>query len=362
VNNTGRAWLAGIVVLAFVGAEGCQKNTSTEDGIVELNQGQLEVSGPFVYENLAVFLIHSDQNDDREYITLDQGLKDDVVKVSEKKQAQVQELEIDNQSDKYLFLQEGDRVSGGQQDRIIITSLVVPPKSGKMPLPSFCVEEGRWHGQAGFGATANAALAPKEVRQASKVFNEQGRVWQSVRGLKVQACSADGVKAPNTNTSLNETLDSPQVKQLSDKCTEALRGVLNEHPSAVGLAVVVNGSIEEVNVYPNGQLLGKLYPRLLQSYALQAALTKDKAKDAKEISAHDVRAFLSERQEQGKAKSREVDHFNTLCVHDEAKKYQCETLYEGKVVHRQWLSKDPGSPAREHEMQAEPPNEAPARR
>jgi hypothetical protein len=362
LNQTARTWLAGIVVLAVVAAGGCQKNTSTEESIMELDQGKLEVSGPFVHENLAVFLIHSDQDDDRDYITLDQGLKDDVVKVSEKKEAQVQELEIDNQSDKYLFLQEGDRVSGGQQDRIIVTSLVVPPKSGKMPLPSFCVEEGRWHGQAVFGLTANAALAPKEVRQASKIAGQQAQVWDSVRGIKRKASSADGVNAPNSNTSLNETLDSPQVKQLSDKCAEALRGVLDGQPKAVGVAVVINGAIEEVNIYPNRQLLEKLYPRLLQSYALQATLTKDKAKDAKEILIDDVRAFLTERQEQAKAQTRDVNERNVLQVVDESAKYQCQTVYDGKVVHRQWLSKEPSQAQAQPEMHDPRPNEAPAKK
>lgn len=362
MNNTGKAWLTGIVVVALVAAGGCQKNPSTGEGIVELDQGKLEVSGPFVHENLAVFLLHSDQNDDREYITLDQGLEEDVVKVSEQKEAQVQELEIDNQSDKYLFLQEGHRVSGGQQDRIIVTSLVVPPKSGKMPLPSFCVEQGRWQGQAAFGYTANAALAPKEVRHASKIAGQQAQVWESVRGIKAKANSADGVNAPNSNTSLNETLDSPQVKQLSDKCAEALRGVLDEHPNAVGVAIVINGSIEEVNIYPNRQLLGKLYPRLLQSYALQAALTKDKAKDAKELSIDGVRAFLTERQEQAKAQNRDVNERNVLQVREEAAMVECQTAYDGKVVHRQWLSKPEAPAPTDKEMQESRPNEAPAKK
>src|SRR3712207_7921752 len=39
----------------------------------------------------------------------------------------------------------------------------------------------------------------------------------------------------------------------------------------VGVAVAVNGEIEEVNIYPGPTLLEKIYPRLLQSYALQAS-------------------------------------------------------------------------------------------
>jgi hypothetical protein len=339
VSKTCKLWLAGVVVLALVASGGCQRKV-VDNGVLELEDGVFQATGPYSHENLTVFLLEADEQDDRDYITLDKGLKDGVVKVSEKGEAEVQQLEIDNQSDHYLFLQEGDRVSGGQQDRIIVTSLVVPPRSGKMPLPSFCIEASRWVGGKEFHATSNAALAAKDVRQAAKVDHEQGKVWDSVGGLKRQASSAGGVRAPNTNSSLNETFDSPQVKKLSDEFAQALGDVLKEHPKAVGVAIVVNGKIEEVNIYPSHQLLGKLYPRLLQSYALQAAMTKDKASDAETVTFADIRAFLSEDYDKVKRTSREVNADNRLRLCDQDKKVECQTRYEGKLVHRQWLNKE----------------------
>src|SRR5438034_2385259 len=78
----------------------------------------VRVSGPYAHENLTVFLLHGKDKDDRDYLTLDQGLDKKFVAISEKQQAQVGELQIENKSDRYLFLQEGDRLQGGQQDRI----------------------------------------------------------------------------------------------------------------------------------------------------------------------------------------------------------------------------------------------------
>src|SRR5262249_15988987 len=118
------------------------------------------------------------------------------------------------------------------------------------------------------------SVPPPRLTKARKKF---GRTKQAKRRA-VQ----DG-PAGNTNSNLNGTLDDPKVKKISAAFAEGLSGVLKERPDAVGVAVAVNGKIEEVNVYPNHQLLGKLYPRLLQSYALQATLEKDKAKDAKEV-------------------------------------------------------------------------------
>ena len=43
-----------------------------------------------------------------------------------------------------MFVQSGDIVKGGQQDRVLTVSLLLPPKSGRIPIASFCVEQGRW--------------------------------------------------------------------------------------------------------------------------------------------------------------------------------------------------------------------------
>jgi len=329
-----------VVLLALISLGGCQRSDPVNPNLLQVDENSFEITGPFSHENLTVFLLNSNEQDDRNFITLDQGLKDGVVKVNEQQgQAQVQQLEIDNQSDQYLFLQEGDRVVGGQQDRIIITSLVVPPKSGKMPLPSFCVEQGRWHGDKAFHHGMNAALAPKEVREASKVVGQQPAVWESVRGIKHSAETSIAVNAPNTNTSLNETLEAPQVKKLSDECADALKGILDEHPRAVGVVIAVNGKIEEVNVYPNQKVLSQLYPRLLQSYALQAALAKNQPQPEKTVEVADVRTFMTERKEQAEASKREVNGDNTLMLCPCDEKVECQTAYGGKVVHHQWLSK-----------------------
>ena len=328
-------WSAVLLTLTSIG--GCQRSDPVNENLLQLDQGAFEVTGPYLHENMTVFLLHSNEQDDREFITLDQGLKDGVVKVSEQNRAQVNQLEINNESDQYLFLQEGDRVVGGQQDRIIITSLVIPPKSGNMSLPSFCVEQGRWHGQKGFGAGANSALAPKDVRQASKVVNQQPAVWEKVRDVKRTANMTQAVNAPNTNTSLNETLESPQVQKMSDECAKALENILDDHPRAVGVVVAINGAIEEINIYPNHKVLCSQYPRLLKSYALQAAIEEKTGEEKPEMSVADVRAFMSERKEQAETQKREVNSDNLLYVCPASDKTECQTVYGGKVVHRQWL-------------------------
>src|SRR5262249_22635581 len=119
---------SGCLALVALGGFSLVQAGEKKPAAFEVKDVAVRVSGPYAHENLTVFLLHGKDQDDRDYLTLDQGLDKKLVVLSEKKQAQVGELQIENKSDRYLFLQEGDRLKGGQQDRIIITSLVVPPR------------------------------------------------------------------------------------------------------------------------------------------------------------------------------------------------------------------------------------------
>lgn len=305
---------------------------------------KVTVEGPFVHDNLAVFFLVAKEQDGREYITLDQGLDKKLVTVNEKEREQVSELLIENKSDKFLFLQEGDRIQGGNQDRIIVTSLVIPPKSGQMPLPTFCCEAGRWtagvQGKA-FSNTSNLSLAQPSVRGSAKYtpgMRGQGAVWDKVARDKKEA--SEKLNAPNTNTTLNETLDSKQVKKLCEDYAKALNGLPEKHPDAIGVAIAVNGKIEEINIYPNAKVFQAIYPRLVQSYALPAALEKDKLKGklAPAVAAADVEKFMA-----GEEKARRFEGINSdngVRIRELERQLEAVTAFKGGAIHRQWLKKE----------------------
>jgi hypothetical protein len=311
-----------------------------------LDDRDIRVTGPYVYDNMAVFLIHADKQEPGDFLTLAEGLSKGLVEVTEKDQQQVRELLIDNKSDRPLYLQEGERLQGGNQDRIIASSLVIPAHSGKQTLPAFCVEQSRWMAGKGgrvFTACPNAALAPKSVRGAAKYEKGQGQIWSAVAAIKDGA--AANLSAANTNSSINELFDAPKIQSFSEEYAVHLSAVLDKHPDAVGVAIAVNGQFEEADIYPNHGLLGKLYPRLVQSYAVQAALRKDQAREAPSLSAADIVACLKK----GPAKSQRVerlDAYNCLEIQElDNKRFTCATNYEGRMVNFQVMQKKPASAA-----------------
>jgi hypothetical protein len=132
------------------------------------------------------------------------------------------------------------------------------------------------------------------------------------------------------------------VQKISEEFAKALENVLEDNEDAVGVAIVINGNIEEVNIYPNHALLQKLYPRLLQSYALQATLEKDKAKENKVLAAPDIAKFMAEEKSKPRRKQTiNVDNSASVAVDFDGD--ASTTYYKGEPVHRQVLSKKSSS-------------------
>jgi hypothetical protein len=310
---------------------------------VEVDGIAYRIQGPFTHQDLTVFLLCSNRQDEHDFLTLDEGLKEGLVTITEQEHERVGALWIENQSDRPLYLQEGERLIGGKQDRTIISSLVIPPTSGKTSVPTFCVERSRWvEGQKGreFGFSVNPALAPKGVRGAAKVEGSQERVWGCVAAQKVSAHSK--LKCPNTNSSVNEMLDAPQVQTLSEEYATALGQALDrpENHDAVGMAIVWGGHIEEVNLYPNRALFHKLFPRLIRAYAVQAALLKDQTKGEKPVTALALAQFLQMRDARSQKKNA-LDAHNDVQVNELGdSRFQCTTRYNGQSIHWQLMAKN----------------------
>src|SRR2546430_15414508 len=73
-------------------AAGCQRAVPP-DTDVEVDGRSFRISGPHVHENVTVFLLHSADQDERDFLMLDEGLKGGAVKISEQQQERVNALE-----------------------------------------------------------------------------------------------------------------------------------------------------------------------------------------------------------------------------------------------------------------------------
>jgi hypothetical protein len=91
-----------------------------------------QVTGPFVHENLAVYLVHGKSAPGPVPLTLEEALARGAVEVRET--GSVNELSIQNRSAEEVFVQAGDIVKGGQmrnQPEILKHNADTPSEQGQ---------------------------------------------------------------------------------------------------------------------------------------------------------------------------------------------------------------------------------------
>ena len=257
------------------------------------------LSGPYTHKNLTVFLIHGKDQTTKTFLTLQEALAQKKVKVYETRD--VNELAIRNLSNEDIYVQSGDIVRGGDQDRMISMDFIVPPRSGRMPIAAFCVESGRWSKRgteesAVFTSSDNAA-ATKELKLAAKSENSQQAVWQNVSLAQEKLSRSVGadVSSPASSSSLELSIENSKVKETSTAYIDELSGILKNKPDVIGYVFAINGKVNSADVYASRALFAKLWPKLLKASAVEAiAELNTHTDEAKPVARETVETFLTD--------------------------------------------------------------------
>jgi ARG and Rhodanese-Phosphatase-superfamily-associated Protein domain len=334
-------------------------------GIAATRADEIRISGPVVHENLAIYLIHGKSAAGPVPLTLDEALAKRSVKVHET--GNVNELQIENLGSDEVFVQSGDIVKGGQQDRVLSVSLLLPPSSGRIPIASFCVEQGRWTARgkedAKTFATASAVVPSREAKIAMKApitaeppatppgqrarptvgletGSRQQEVWAKVRKVQDGLSNNLGVSvnAPASQSSLQLALENEKLKDAQSGYLAALRGAGEQESDVVGYVFAVNGKLNSAEIYPSNALFRKMWPKLLQASVTEAIGQKNAGGEATPT-IEGAAAFLDEARG-GKASERGLPAAVKLETRDADKSLYFETRRaDGAWVHRSYLAK-----------------------
>src|ERR1041385_1731479 len=267
------------------------------------------LSGPDTHKNLTVFLIHGKDQTTKTFLTLQEALAQKKVKVYETKD--VNELAIRNLSNQDIYVQSGDIVRGGDQDRMISIDFIVPPRSGRMPIAAFCVESGRWSKRGSeesgtFGSSENM-IATKQLKLAAKREQSQQAVWANVKAAqdKLTRNVGDNVQANASSSSLELSVENAKVKETTAAYIDALSGIVQNKSDVIGYVFAINGHVNSADVYASQALFAKLWPKLLKASAVEAVAELNKDVEASPIASEVVHTFLVE-SETARSEARQV--------------------------------------------------------
>ena len=248
---------------------------------------------------------------------------------------------------KTFYVQSGDIVKGGQQDRMIGVDLIVPPRSGKLPISAFCVEHGRWSGRGNERATvfnsSSDVAATKEIRLAAKRSNSQGEVWQSVTVAQDKLSRNVGTRVNSqvSESSLQLAVENNKVQETADSYVKVLGGIADRSDDVIGYVFAINGKVNSADIYGSNVLFKKLWQKLLKANAIEAIAELQPGKFSP-ASADSVSGFLSD-SEKAKGSDKDVNARVNLMTREDDENIFFETRDKkenGAWVHRNYIKKN----------------------
>ena len=312
------------------------------------------LSGPFTHANLTIFLLHGKDMNPTPFTTLKEAIAAGYAVVNET--GTVNQLTIENSSPELdIFIQSGDIVKGGRQDRVIASDLVVPARSGresiKIKIDAFCCEHGRWSQRGGEDdrkfSSSEKAVAGKDLKKAVAADKDQQKVWKEVaqaqRGLMMRV---GRVQASESPTSLQLTLENKSLQEATEKYLKELAKVADGKKDVIGFAFAINGQMNGAEVYGSHMLFEKLWPKLVEAAVAEAVAeqAKEPAKDKKveTVTAEAAKNFLNDCAKGKVTQEREAGSRVKVITKEGAKTLFWETRdreHKDAIIHRSYLMK-----------------------
>jgi hypothetical protein len=243
-------------------------------------------------------------------------ITDDPFSQTREATGQVNRLVVSNRSDRPLYLMPGEIIVGGKQDRTLAQELIVPAGARDILVNVFCVEHGRWAGrgraestQVVQGLTAGKVSEAEverltlraqagEFPQSGGSFGKNGRL--AVQEGKNQQAVWDEVAQANRKSGASSRSGAYTANYAQARVVDGLKPFLQalEKPVAatqrvVGVVVAVDNKIEAADVFESSPLFRKLWPKLLKSFALDAA-SNQPGSNEKPCTVADATKFLND--------------------------------------------------------------------
>ncbi len=250
-----------------------QATKSSPDAVQALLERlhHVTVGDPITHDRMVIFPIFPDADSAGrtalEYQTLERAIAAGSVQVTERGSATVPELSLQNSGQTMVLIYDGEEIIGGQQNRVVNTTFLVPA-AATFDLPVSCVEQGRWHttsrtffsGESAYYGlrAAKHKQVTASLRASGRPISNQSEIWEEVAELE----ATTGSFSPTS--SMHEVYQS----RASDL------GTYQEHfpyvPGAVGLIVALNGRVAGGDFFDQPGTAEALWQKLVRSYALDA--------------------------------------------------------------------------------------------
>lgn len=249
------------------------------------------LESPQSYKNLTIIpLILKD--DLLDFITIKEAEAAELGYIQEMQSETVATLQAVNKATKPMLIPYMQVVKGGKQDRTIFEPILVAAGGTTgltLNVPSQCIERSRWTYRSApesmskqfktssqkmtIGIQAEAMRAPYRHQYS------QSTVWNTIESMSAQMGLGAGAAPTRSGIQMQET-----QKSKIDEYASHFKTLKNQS----GVIVLVNNQVVAIELYGNPTALTIFWEDLLNSFAMEATLRSDGAKDLKPLKATEV--------------------------------------------------------------------------
>lgn len=227
------------------------------------------------YKNMGVFPIITSLDESPEYMMMKEALEKNLLVVEEVSHGgSVPELKVVNRAEIHVLLLDGEELAGAKQNRVLNTTILVKQKSETV-IPVSCTERGRWSYVSAAFHDSGTIMSPKmrmmkgrtvaaSLETSHEYRSDQGAVWEAIDAFSVEAGHISKTGAmKDVYEAKKRDLDA-YLKAFS--CVEKQKGLLT----------IIGGEVIGFDFVSHEVAYGRLHPKLVKSYAMEAIIEKRK--------------------------------------------------------------------------------------
>ncbi len=231
---------------------------------MEFTKYDLQTNG-----ELSVLQFTTNNADTFNYVSLAEAIEKDFIVIKEvNESADVNNLFVTNRSDQFVFMMDGDILQGAKQNRVLNTSVFLPPKA-KGIIPVSCVEQGRWSFVSDKFKSSDY-VAPSMMRGKKSVrvkkslenFNsfvsDQGEVWDDVN------------KYAELHSIHSETSNLSDIYVGKQKTFDDLVGKFKADQTANGVAIFIRKKLLSIDIFNRKDVFLGYFDKLVKGAAFEA--------------------------------------------------------------------------------------------
>jgi hypothetical protein len=202
------------------------------------------------------------------YLSLHQAMLNDQIAITESStNGSVNTLIGRNLSKDTLFIMSGEILQGGKQDRVVARDMLIPPGEGRVKIPVFCVEKGRWKYKGENNDQKFSeyyGMANEHLRDIIDHGKGQQDVWNEVSKSNVRD------RVNSSTDAYTDHANNRTFRKIEQEYVDFFQNLFENDQTIIGIMSVTDNRVEGVDLFINNNLFLQEYPKLLYAYIDEA--------------------------------------------------------------------------------------------